>query len=113
MSDNNKEDALGRFLGMDISGSDDAEIKSLTSELTSALNIETKTNITQNQAIVVSRAIWYARRYGSKSLDLYTRKVLLRILVSVKRGGRDDIVNALANVFRFNLEKQKAESVKV
>jgi hypothetical protein len=105
------KDALSALL--DIDTESDENVNHLVNELTTANNIETKTNVSRIDIIRISKAIHFSRRYGIKPLDVYTRKVMLRLLVSVDRAGRKDIVDALSNVFRFNLEKQKAESVKV
>jgi hypothetical protein len=105
------KDKLAALLNIDTES--DENVKNLVTELTTSSNIETKTNVTRADVIRISKAISYARRYGVKPLDIYTRKVMLRILVSVDRAGRKDIVDALAGVFRWNLEKQQSENVKV
>lgn len=105
------KDKLSEILNIDTES--DENINHLVAELTTSNNIETKTNVSRQDVIRISKAISYARRYGIKPLDVYTRKVMLRINVSIDRGGRTDIVDALGNVFRFRLEKQKSENVKV
>jgi hypothetical protein len=105
------KDTLSALL--DIDTESDENVNHLVNELTTSNNIETKTNINRVDIIRISKAIHFSRRYGIKPLDVYTRKVMLRLLVSVDRAGRKDIVDALSNVFRFNLEKQRAENVKI
>ena len=105
------QDRISQVLSIDTA--DDKQVASLVNELTGVNNIETKTDLSPNQIIAISKAIWFARRYNIEPLDLYVRKVMLKILVSKNRGGRHDIIEALVGVFRFGLEKAKAESVKV
>ena len=105
------QDKITQLLNVDTA--EDENVKSLVSELTTSSNIETKTSITRNQVVVISRAIWYAKRYGITTLDIYTRKVMLKLNVSIDRGGRSDLTTALTGVFGFALNKQKNEQVKV
>jgi hypothetical protein len=108
-----QRDNLSTILGMDVANADDANVSGLVNELTGVSNIETKTDLNPNQMVVMTRAIWFAKQYWIRSLDIYTRKVMLKLLVSKGRGGRKDIIDALIGVFRFSLEKQRSESVKV
>ena len=108
------KDKLTELLsGLGIENASDEDVKGLIHSITGYEDIETKTNINRQQLTSISRAIWFAKRYGVKPLDDYTRRIMLRLLVSIERGGRNDIRDALSNVFRFNLEKQKNETVKV
>jgi hypothetical protein len=111
MSEEQSKDKLSQMLSVDTES--DENVRGLVQELTNVNNIETKTDLTPNQIVVMSRAIWFARRYGIDSLDLYTRKVMLKLAVSKGRGGRADIVNALTGVFQHAIARQKSESVKV
>lgn len=106
-----QRDKIAQLLSIDTA--QDENVTNLTRELTSSVNIETKTDLSEKQIIPISKAIWYARRYNITPLDLYTRKIVLKIRVSKDRGGRKDILEGLVGVFRFSLEKQKSESVKV
>jgi hypothetical protein len=105
------QDKITQLLNVDTA--EDENVKSLVGELTNSKNIETKTAITRQQVVVISRAIWYAKRYGNKPLDIYTRKVMLKLNVSIDRGGRSDLTTALTGVFGFALNRQKNDSVKV
>ena len=105
------QDKISQLLNVDTA--EDENVKSLVAELTNSMNIETKTDINQQQIIVITRAIWFAKRYDIQPLDDYTRKTMLKLLVSKNRGGRADLVNALQSVFGFALNRQKNEQVKV
>lgn len=105
------QDKISQLLNVDTA--EDENVKSLVGELTNSRNIETKTSITRQQVVVISRAIWYSKQYGIKSLDIYTRKVMLKLNVSIDRGGRTDLTTALTGVFGFALNRQKNEQVKV
>ena len=105
------QDKISQLLNVDTA--EDENVKSLVKELTTADNIETKTSITRNQVVVLSRAIWYAKRYGVTTLDIYTRKVMLKLNVSIDRQGRNDLTTALTGVFGFALHREKNEQVKV
>lgn len=105
------QDKITQLLNVDTA--EDENVKSLVAHLTNSLDIETKTDVNANQIVVMTRAIWFARRYGIKPLDVYTRKTMLKLLVSKGRGGRSDIINALTGVFGFALNRQKNEQVKV
>lgn len=105
------QDKISQLLSIDTA--EDENVKSLVSELTNSNNIETKTSVNRNQVVVITRAIWYSRRYGIKTLDMYTRKVMLKLNVSIDRGGRTDLTTALTGVFGFALNRQKNEQVKV
>lgn len=111
MSDSNVKDKLSELLN--IGEASDENITALINELKNAQDIETKTNVSRGDIMRITKAISYARRYGVDVLDVYTRDILLRLLVSIDRGGRKDIVEALSAVFRFNLEKSSGQNVKV
>lgn len=111
MPEETAQDKIGKLLSIDTA--EDENVKGLVGELTNSVNIETKTDLNPNQIVVMSRAIWFARRYGIQPLDMYCRRVMMKVLVSKGRGGRKDIVDALSNVFRFAIEKQRNEQVKV
>ena len=106
-----QRDKIAQLLAIDTA--QDENVTNLTKELTSAINIETKTDLSEKQMVPMSKAIWYAKRYDIQPLDLYTRKIMLKIRVSKDRGGRKDILEGLTGVFRFSLEKQRNETVKV
>jgi len=110
-NDSQTQDKISQLLNVDTA--EDENVKSLVGELTNSKNIETKTAITIQQVVVISRAIWYSKQYGVKSLDVYTRKVMLKLNVSINRGGRSDITTALTGVFGFAMNKGKNEPVKV
>jgi hypothetical protein len=78
------QDKISQLLNIDTA--EDENVKSLVNELTNVNNIETKTDLNQNQIVVMSRAIWFAKRYGVEPLDVYTRKVMLKLAVSKNRG---------------------------
>jgi len=105
------KDKITQLLSIDTA--EDENIKTLVSELTNSNNIETKTDLNIHQITVITDAIWFAKRYGIQALDLYVRKVELKLLVSKDRGGRTDLTTSLLGVFGWNLKKQENQNVKV
>lgn len=93
--------------------SNEDNINSLITELTSDTNIEAKTDLNPNQIIAIARALWFAKRYNSKALNDFVKLALMKVLISKGRGGRKELVDSLIGVFRYDLAKSSAERVEL
>lgn len=80
--------------------------------LTDFKNLEAKTELTHNQVIVVSRAIWFANKYNLPTLSKFVEQYL-RHLISKDRKGRLELVTAITSALETEKEKSKFREIKI
>jgi hypothetical protein len=104
---------IKELLNIEDSSSENSDIHKLVTELTTDTNLEGKTDLNANQIVAFAKAAWYAKQYDSKAMDIIIIK-LSKYLQSKERKGRNELVQAIVGMFKFELEKAKsAEQVKI
>ena len=107
--DDKSKDLEDKLFGFDESQTGSGDISKLIKEIISNENIEGKTDLNANQIVAFARAAWYAKHYKSEAMAtviLYLEK----FLQSKDRKGRTELVSAITGIFKYDLEKSKAEN---
>lgn len=103
---------LKSVLGVEDNTGNNSDVHRIVEELLSDNNIEGKTDLNSNQIVAFSRAAWYAERYDSEAMRIVIR-YLEKFLQSKDRKGRLELTGAITNLFRYQLEQDKAEKVEI